>query len=188
MNIRLENFSSKNIAEVKKFTDRWIGQNYYSDSELEEICELSCLQGLNASYLAFSGDVLAGVRLTFAPGSWLLKKKKGVTPQMWEVEPGHVAYFKSLFISDDFQKMGIGKSLSEKSIETLLQMKAQAIICHSWLESPENSSQRYLQSMGFQDVTDHPKFWYEIDYHCTRCGPERCECTAREMIKYIGRS
>jgi hypothetical protein len=183
--VRLENLSAVYLPKVKEFTDRWIGKNYYTLPELSEVMELSLAGGLNASYLALVGDEIAGVRLTFSPGQWIEKKKKGTTPSKWSVEPNKVAYFKSLFIGQEYQKMGLGKKLSQRSIETLKLMGAQAIICHSWLESPENSSQRYLQSMGFEGVNDHPRFWYEIDYDCTRCGPERCVCTAREMIKYI---
>ena len=96
-----------------------------------------------------------------------------------------MSYFKSLFVSGDYQQQGLGKTLSTKSIELLKQMGAEAILCHSWLESPGNSSQKYLQRMGFTDVTTHEKFWYPVDYHCTRCGPAKCVCTAIEMIKKI---
>ena len=75
------------------------------------------------------------------------------------------------FVSGDYQQKGIGKSLSDQSIEVLKKMDAKAILCHSWLESPGNSSQRYLQKMGFDSVKEHEKFWYPIDYECTRCSP-----------------
>ena len=70
-------------------------------------------------------------------------------------------------------------------LSILKDMGAEAVLCHSWMESPENSSQRYLLKMGFQKIKEHPKFWYEIDYFCTRCGPSRCVCTAGEMIKLL---
>ena len=70
-------------------------------------------------------------------------------------------------------------------MEVIKLMGGKAVLCHSWLESPGNSSQRYLSSIGFESVKEHEKFWYEIDYECTRCGPEKCVCTAMEMIKYL---
>ena len=27
------------------------------------------------------------------------------------------------------------------------------------------------------------RFWFEVDYQCVKCAPERCICTALEMIK-----
>lgn len=172
------------IAGVKSFTDRWIGENYYSNEELQESLEFSKKNNLNASLVAVEGDKIVGVRLTYAPGAWT-KKARGITPAGWKVAQNEVAYFKSLFIHEEFQKMGIGRRLSSQSIEILKQMGARAIICHSWLESPGNSSQKYLQKMGFEEVARHEKFWYPIDYQCTRCGPARCVCTAVEMIKYL---
>jgi len=173
-------------AAIVAFTDQWIGQNYYSLTEIEEILEISRQGKLNASLGAFDEkNNLVGVRLTFAPGTWTQKKGRGISPELWQVRAEQVAYFKSLFVHPDFQQLGIGRQLSQKSIEVLRQMGARAIVCHSWLESPGNSSQAYLNKMGFTPVAEHPKFWHEIDYLCTRCGPARCVCTAMEMIKYL---
>lgn len=180
--IRALEFSD--LENVKAFTDRWIGENYYSIAELKEGLEFSQKGHLNASLIAVEKQELVGVRLTYAPGNWT-KKAKGISPQLWRVSEQVVAYFKSLFIHEDFQKKGIGRELSSRSMEILKEMGAKAIICHSWLESPGNSSQIYLQKMGFEEVARHEKFWSPIDYHCTRCGPDRCICTAVEMIKYL---
>lgn len=180
----IRELQTSDLAAVKDFTDQWIGENYYQMSELEECLTFSQAQNLNASFVAMDGEKLIGVRLTYAPGSWV-QKARGITPTEWDSEADRVAYFKSLFIHGDYQKKGIGKKLSDKSISVLKELKAKAIICHSWLESPGNSSQKYLMKMGFSEVAQHPKFWYPIDYECTRCAPERCVCTASEMIKYL---
>src|SRR5690606_25552492 len=110
---------------------------------------------------------------------------RGLTPDRWQVKPEQMAYFKSLFVAKKFQAAGMGKRLSLESIELLKKCGAKAVLCHSWLESPNNSSQRYLLKLGFEEIARFPKFWYPIDYVCTRCGPKRCECTAVEMVKYI---
>jgi len=173
------------IPQVKEFTDRWIGANYYSLQDLEETYQFSLKAGLNASFIAFKGDDIAAIRLTYAPGNWL-KKTQGMTPEKWKCQQEKVGYFKSLFVSQDYQSQGIGSALSKKSIEVLKEMGAKGIICHSWLESPENSSQKYLSKMGFYKIKDHPYFWHAVDYECTRCKINRCVCTAQEMLKEIG--
>ncbi|MDC1174312.1 GNAT family N-acetyltransferase [Bacteriovoracaceae bacterium] len=182
----IRSMEEKDIQIVKEFTDQWIGENYFSVEELFEIFQLTFHPDVkeSASFLAFVDDELAGVRLTFAPGIWT-KKARGISPSNWNVKTEQVAYFKSLFIAEKFQKNGLGKKLSNLSIEKIKEMKGSAIVCHSWLESPHNSSQRYLQKMGFEEIKNHEKFWYPIDYECTRCSPERCICTACEMIKYL---
>ncbi len=186
MNATLRSFEPTDIEAINVFTDQWIGVNYYSREEIGEILQLSRLGKLNASFGAFdnSGELI-GVRLTFAPGLWREKKGRGLSPDLWNIAPDTVAYFKSLFVREDFQQIGVGRQLSEKSIEVLREMGAKAILCHSWLESPGNSSQAYLAKMDFVPVARHPLYWHEIDYLCTRCGPARCVCTAMEMIKYL---
>ncbi len=177
-------FEKKYLNEVKDFTDQWIGENYYSMEELEKVISFSKQDGLNASLLAFVDNELAAVRLTYAPGVWV-DSQRGVTPLKWDLPKERVSYFKSLFVAEKFQQKGLGRELSKKSIEIIKQMGAQAVVCHSWLESPGNSSQKYLLKMDFKPVHTHERYWYEIDYLCTRCNPNRCVCTAVEMIKYF---
>lgn len=183
--LSFKNLDINDLEAVRLFTDRWIGDKYYSTLELELILLFSNLNGLNASFCAWSGARLAGIRLTYAPGIWLDSLTRGVTPSLWDCSWEKVAYFKSLFVDESFHKMGIGSTLSSLSIEVLKKMGAKAIICHSWLQSPGNSSQIYLQRLGFKAVKEHLKFWYPVDYECPVCSPKRCGCTALEMIKYI---
>jgi len=192
----IRTLSLLDVPTMKKFTDRWIGQNYFSMPELEEILQLSAsgqdknsTQQLSASLGAFLDGEMVAVRLSFAPGVWIKKVGRGLSPEIWQqrfgLRPDDVAYFKSLFVAEEHQQLGLGKTLSLASIELLKKMGAKAILCHSWLESPGNSSQLYLQKMGFQDVSKHTLFWNHIDYDCTRCAPDRCQCTAMEMIKIL---
>lgn len=184
MKFEITAFEMHQIAQVQAFTDRWIGDGYFSRDELHQVLEFSQKQNLNASFLAYEKKELCGVRLSYLPGSWV-KTARGLSPQNWQVSPDRVGYFKSLFIADSAQKQGLGKSLSEKSLSVMKAAGAEAVVCHSWIESPDNSSRRYLESMGFAQVGEHPMFWEMIDYLCTRCAPQRCQCTAAEMMKMI---
>lgn len=185
MTVRFKEINLRDVEEILKFTDQWIGMNYFSIEELEEIIKLGMCKEINTSFKAISENgELAGIRLTLAPGEWS-STMRGLSTELWKVAPQDVGYFKSLFVSDLYQKKGVGRTLSTLSIEQLKKAGAKAVICHSWLESPSNSSQRYLKSMGFSAVRTHKEFWSEIDYHCTKCGPSKCLCTAVEMIKYI---
>lgn len=177
-------FQHDKIDDVKQFTDCWIGQDYFCVEELADVLDLSCSSKLNASFLAYDQDLLVGVRLSYLPGAWV-KSARGITPALWPCQVDKVAYFKSLFIAQSAQKKGLGRTLSQKSLDVLKQAGAQAVVCHSWLESPEDSSRRYLQAMGFRSVASHEKFWEPIDYLCTRCTPKPCQCTAVEMLKIL---
>lgn len=180
----IREFTNDDIQKVLKFTDNWIGRNYFSKQELEDICDYSSSDGLNASFVAESDGEVVAARLSYAPGKWT-SHARGLSFDLWECEKSEVGYFKSLFVSGQFQGRGLGRELSTLSIDRLKKMGARAIVCHSWLESPGNSSQRYLKKMGFREVKRYPNFWFNIDYECTKCAPSRCECTAAEMIKYL---
>jgi GNAT superfamily N-acetyltransferase len=172
------------LEVVKRFTDCWIGNEYYSEHDLREILKQSSKDGCSSCFLAWHGQTLIGVRLSLAPSHWMNSSVKSY-PELWNIESHLVGYFKSLFIHGEFRGQGIGKKLSDLAIAILRRQGAKAIVTHSWLESPDNSSQSYLLAAGFTEVGRHQRFWEPIDYHCLRCGPERCQCTAVEMIKLI---
>lgn len=182
MSLTIRSVTSDDVAAIKVFTDKWIGLNYYQAGELEHYIEQS--QGCSLGAFAEDGE-LAAIRISLAPKTWIEELGRGLTPQLWQVKADKMAYFKSLFVAKKFQAKGLGRKLSLASIEKLKQQGASAVLCHSWLESPNNSSQRYLAKLGFEEIARFPKFWYPIDYECTRCGPKRCVCTAVEMVKYF---
>ncbi|MEE2742979.1 MAG: GNAT family N-acetyltransferase, partial [Bdellovibrionota bacterium] len=155
MSIQIKNFNLKDLEKAKKFTDQWIGENYYALDELEEILEKSQLNGESASFIAEDKGEIVGIRFSFAPGKWTGSFKKGLSFDLWKIEPDSMGYFKSLFVHGDYQGKGLGKSLSNKSLEVFKKMGAEGALCHSWLESPGNSSQKYLFKMGFEKVKEH---------------------------------
>ena len=181
--MKIRNLLEDDLNAVKVFTDRWIGEGYYTLDQLQDIYQKSQAQKLNCSFVALDGNDIDAVRLTYAPGKWW-QGTKSISPALWDVRPSAVAYFKSLFVSDQYQGKGLGKILSQQSMDIVKQMGGMAIICHSWLESPNNSSQKYLEKMNFKEVKKWHNFWKEIDYSCTRCG-RPCLCTASEMIHYL---
>ncbi|PIP91675.1 MAG: GNAT family N-acetyltransferase [Bdellovibrionales bacterium CG12_big_fil_rev_8_21_14_0_65_38_15] len=181
MNLEVRSLRDNDLEQIKQFTDQWIGNDYYDLNSIRTIL----LQSKGCSLGAFRDGHLGAVRLTLAPGTWVEEFDRGLTPSKWKIPANQMAYFKSLFVAKDFQANGLGVHLSLESIELLKMLGAKGIICHSWLESPNNSSQRYLSKLGFEAVAEFPKFWFPIDYDCTRCAPKRCECTAMEMVKYI---
>lgn len=182
--IDIRSFELLDLDRIKKFTDDWIGLNYFSVEDLKTIQLQSCFNGLNASLVAYAGEQIVGVRLSLAPASWIDADMK-LSTYLWQVDAGSVGYFKSLFIHKDYRNSGLGTKMSAESEQILRKMGANAILTHSWLESPNNSSQKYLQSFKFIELARIPKFWNHIDYLCVHCTPNPCQCTAVEMIKYI---
>ena len=183
--MEIRNIQTQDLSDVKVFTDQWIGDGYFTQKQLLNIFEYSQFNDKNCSFIALDDEQkIVGVRLTYAPSGLWWREVKSISPHLWSTEPKDVAYFKSLFIADKYQGKGLGRELSMRSMQMIKEMQGKAIICHSWLESPNNSSQKYLEKMNFSTVREWPEFWKEIDYSCTRCG-KPCLCTACEMIHYL---
>ncbi|PIT98736.1 MAG: GNAT family N-acetyltransferase [Bdellovibrionales bacterium CG10_big_fil_rev_8_21_14_0_10_45_34] len=178
-------FSTEWILAVKEFTDAQIGNGYFSESKLADIIERSTSNGECASFILLTEDLqVVGVRLTLAPGNWIDTKRSKVSPHLWNVSKSKVGYFQSLFLHPSVQGIGWGSHLSNMSIDVLRSQGAKAIVAHSWVESPQDSSRRYLKRNGFQTVATHKEYWKDVKYECTRDGYP-CLCTAEEMIKFI---
>lgn len=184
--MKIEEFGPQHIEAVEKLSDEVIGPGYYFRENLLESLEKS-KKGENTASLVLVGDhgEVLGFRLTYPPSDWLKEKREDqVRPDLWKVNPDSVAYFKTIFISPKLKGQGWGSKLSMASIEKLRHMGAKAVLCHSWKESPNNSSMRYLEKIGFQSLVEYPEYWKEVDYHCVRCG-KPCLCTATELVFYL---
>ena len=166
------------IRMVRIFTDKNIGRNYFTEQDLRLILDKS----KGTSFLAKHNTRIVGIRLTYAPGQWIGSFSKRLSQDKWGVSPEKTAYFQSLFIDPVFSGRGIGPALSQKSIEALKKQKTEAIVCHSWLESPRDSSMRYLTKLGFKTVETYDAYWSDKDYLCTGCNTRPCSCSAAEMI------
>ena len=193
------------LKELKIFTDREIGEGYYSEKELEEIFEKSSGADRNGKPLMCSlllreeakthkvADTLAeapgeicGTRFTYPPGKWSRGKGEGLNPSKWPRSLDQTGYFQSLFLSHGVQGHGWGAKLAYASIEVLKKAGAAGVVCHSWKESPNNSSLKYLEKMGFKKIAEHPLYWQHVNYNCTRCLKPPCQCTAVEMYLEFG--
>ena len=186
MEIKIINFTKEYILQVERFADKHIGKNYYSPEQLEEIIEKSILGANNCSFLIFKDGELKGIRLSYMPGKWRsVKGTNGLTPNSWNgLKIEELGYFQSLFLHPDLMNQSWGPVLSNLSIDQMRQAGAKGIITHSWLESPNNSSRKYLEKIGFKLIKKHKLYWIKVDYECTRCG-KPCVCTAGEMLKIL---
>jgi ribosomal protein S18 acetylase RimI-like enzyme len=183
--LTIRELEEKDLASVKTFTDQAIGKNYYSLAELQSIYNQSILNDRMCSFVLADPldqtQSIRGIRICYPPGRWAKGKGSKIRPDLWGVDLQNCAYFQSLFVDERLRGQGWGPKLSEVAIGRLRQLGAKAIICHSWVESPGDSSGKYLRSLGFQPVIQHPQYWKEVDYICTRDG-NPCMCTAEEMI------
>jgi ribosomal protein S18 acetylase RimI-like enzyme len=180
-------FQHTDIEAVKKFTDIAVGQGYYSLEELIENQKKAIAK--NGDICSFvlvdeTDNSVHGLRLAYPPGNWDHGKGSQLRPELWPTKIEDTAYFQSLFVSPELQGQGWGPQLAERSIEVFRKIGAKGIVAHCWKESPNNSSLRYLQNIGFKTIVEHPLYWINVNYQCTRDGYP-CRCTAIEMHKSL---
>jgi len=170
------------LEAVRRFTDREIGANYFSIKELADIFARSSRSGIMYS-LVLVDDVgeIHGIRITYPPGSWEKGKGQGLKPECWPHVLKETGYFQSIFLSSSLAGQGWGGRLSRVALEQLRAAGAKGVVCHSWKESPNNSSFRYLKKLGFSLIAEYPGYWQSVPYDCTRCLKPPCQCTAQEM-------
>lgn len=179
--LEIKPFAFEDLEKIRMFADREIGAGYYSQDELKKIFEKSKAGSTMCSLQLIEDDEIQGIRISYPPGQWDSGKGKGLHPEKWPHPLSQTAYFQSVFLSDRIQGQGWGGRLSKEALRLLREAGAKGVVCHSWKESPNNSSSRYLQKLGFEVVAEHPLYWKDVDYRCTRCGDPPCQCTAQEM-------
>lgn len=183
--MQIRSLQKDDLPFVKVFTDRTIGENYFTLPELEEALERSTSNDIMCSFVLVDADhKIHGLRLAYPPGSWTKGKGKRLSTDLWNIPQEKVAYFQSLFLSDEVQGKGWGPQLSAAAIEAFRKLGALAIVTHAWKESPNNSSLKYLAKQGFTSVATHPEYWIDVDYECVLDG-KPCRCTAEEMILHL---
>jgi len=180
--MRIRPFEEFDVNTVKDFTDRTVGQGYYSLEELKEKQKQSISANGNICSFVLEDEKgrILGLRLAYPAGNWDHGKGSKLRPDLWPTELGKTGYFQSLFVSPELQGQGWGPKLSQQSLKVLTTLGNEGIVTHCWKESPNNSSYRYLRKIGFKEIITHPDYWVDVDYICTRDG-NPCHCTAIEM-------
>lgn len=175
--------TAADFAAVIVLANKVHGDNYLTESNLSDYFARGLKQGRNLHWLAFANNQLVGLRLTFAPGNWDVDDF--CTPSGWPVSREQMCYFKCAAIDQDFQGLGIGKSLLQHSVVEASGLGCQAGLAHIWRQSPNNSAFAYFSRCGGELIQDHPDRWYrasvEDGYFCPVCNGI-CHCTAAEMV------
>jgi len=184
--LQLRIIKKEDISAICKMGDEAFGERYITKQLLQKEWPLLQSGDNCASYILETLDPSPnpiGFRLTYLPGLWLnTKEGKKSHVDLWHIPTEKVAYFKTSYVSENFRGQGWGKEMARLAINQLCKMGAQAIITHSWNESPEDSSGKYLRSLGFKDIGRIERFWQDSDYSCTECLQTPCVCTAMEMM------
>lgn len=183
---QIVDLSAQDIPEIIEFADLNIGKGYYTTATTKEILNAASAKDPTTclGMRDLNTQKLIAIRISLPPGTWMNRFSYGQLTEKWGVDPKNVGYFKSLFLDPSYRGQKLGPRLSAEAERRMWARGALAIVTHSWKESPNNSSTKYLTKMGFQVVGELPHYWAQVDYDCSGCHNRPCSCTAVEMIKY----
>lgn len=171
-------------SAVVKLANEVHGDNYLSPDSFQDFLTRGITQkGRNLNWLAFLGDELVGIRLTFAAGNWAIDE--WCSPSEWQIPSEKLCYFKCAAVSELSQGHGVGKGLLYHAIIEAVDSGCEGGLAHIWRQSPNNSAFQYFSKCGGELVNDHPERWLSASlndgYYCPVCDGT-CYCVAAEMI------
>lgn len=158
------------------------GEGYLDDNTIKQWFKKGIRDNINASFVAYHQDKLVGFRLTYACQQWFIDQ--WCTPELWQITPEKVCYFKCNTVDENYRSYGIGSQLLKLSIAAAEKQGAIAGISHLWRQSPGNSAVKYFSKCGGILIKDHPDRWNELShqgYCCPICQHD-CHCVAAEMM------
>ncbi len=175
--IQLEDFAATIILGTQVH-----GEGYIDHDKLNSWVEKGLKNDINSGFVAYDDNKLVGFRLTFAVEQW--QPDKWCSPQVWQIPPEQVCYFKCNTVDEQYRGYGIGSKLLALSIDAAKQQGALAGVSHLWMQSPGNSAVKYFTKCGGKLMKEHQDRWHELSlqgYECPVCESE-CHCSAAEML------
>ncbi|WP_299496742.1 GNAT family N-acetyltransferase [uncultured Shewanella sp.] len=177
----------EDFSAVIALGNRVHGAGYLTPSSLMCMRNMGIKAGVNASFVLYQGEALAGFRLTYAPEQWQVDQ--WCSPKQWGIPVKDLCYFKCNTIAPQFQGQGGGGQLLTAAIQAVKKQGGLGGISHLWQQSPNNAAVKYFTKAGGELVAIHSKRWSDpveyADYECVLCGSP-CECSACEMILRFG--
>lgn len=170
------------LPRVVQLADRLIGRGYWTVDHLSEALDAATVGDVVCCHLAEGADgTLLGFRLAQPPGAWSSGRGEALASERWPFPLERAGYFQSAWVAPSARGLGVGAAMALAAIADLRALGAAGVVTHSWKESPQGSSRRYLERLGFFAVAEHPDYWIDVDYTCSRDG-RPCRCTAIEMV------
>lgn len=172
----------EDFHDIIKLATNVHGEGYMDQTVLQQWYKKGIYHDINASFVAYCGKKLVGFRITYAQQQWMIDQ--WCTPELWQVSPEQVCYFKCNTVDENYRGFGVGSQLLSLAIEAAKKQGSLAGVSHLWRQSPGNSAVKYFTKCGGVLIKDHPDRWNELSqegYICPICNDD-CHCVAAEMM------
>jgi|WetSurMetagenome_2_1015567.scaffolds.fasta_scaffold490848_2 GNAT superfamily N-acetyltransferase len=130
---------------------------------------------------AFAGTELVGVGVAQLVNEF--EYYQPFNPNIsFELKGKNVGSFSTLCVHERFRGRGIGKQLSQKRLEWLMERKCEVILGVSWMSGLQHTSDRLFKTLGFKAVNTVANFYREASlkhpFSCPGCKRSPCICSA----------
>jgi GNAT superfamily N-acetyltransferase len=130
---------------------------------------------------AFAGTELVGVGVTQLINEF--EYYRPFNPNIsFELKGKTVGSFSTLCVHERFRGRGIGKQLSQKRLEWLMERKCEVILGVSWVSGLQHTSDRVFKDFGFKAVKTVANFYHNTSFKhpfsCPGCKRSPCICSA----------
>ncbi len=172
-------FSRYFLNDMIKIADSRFGENYIKEKEIlknveteNEMCKLAVnkINGRLLGYCLFYDEDINTAEKTFKIPKEELIQVSGSSD--------NICHLKSLAISKDVEKSGIGQNLFGSCLEKAENLDFSAGWCPAWKRGNYVPAARILNLYGFKPYKTVSNLWFDDkEYKCIECkGPCVCEC------------
>lgn len=99
-----------------------------------------------------------------------------------ELKSKTVGSFSTLSVHEQFQGRGLGKRLSQRRLEWLMERECDVILGVSWVSGLPHTSNRVFEAIGFKAVKAVSNFYRDSSlkhpFSCPGCRKSPCMCSA----------
>jgi ribosomal protein S18 acetylase RimI-like enzyme len=170
--------ATADISGLISIADQLFGQGYLNQKDFQSYID----DDAKTCLVARTNGTISGFQLiqTCSPNQIMeiaLSEEDWFTQQF--AKKRSIGVLKSIAVSREFKKNGIGTLLTKQSIK-LIQKTSKEIISICWEQKGDTPILAILEKCGMRLIHEIDEFW-KIDslikkYNCQICGPPPCRC------------
>ena len=189
MKLEVRKAETRDLPAIKRLTDEYLAQDYYSMETLE-----ACIQGdrnlfyvvtdaeRNSEVVSYFYAFLAGLDEALE----ILHVKKKPEPLLKYDGEALMGVYKLSSTEKAYQRHGICSSFV-RNLEPVLRERGAKLILATAMRSPEQKvpMKKIFHDTGFSAIAEIHRPWEELTLYCPYCNRTHCICDAVFYVKKL---
>ena len=189
MKLEVRKAETRDLPAIKRLTDEYLAQDYYSMETLE-----TCIQGdrnlfyvvtdaeRNSEVVSYFYAFLAGLDEALE----ILHVKKKPEPLLKYDGEALMGVYKLSSTEKAYQRHGICSSFV-RNLEPVLRERGAKLILATAMRSPEQKvpMKKIFHDTGFSAIAEIHRPWEELTLYCPYCNRTHCICDAVFYVKKL---